>query len=63
MVEITNRYGVKIGKEIVPYGTNKIADARFRAKLWKGKVVDFAAVGKRYEKAGIPVKYAYRKAR
>ena len=59
-MKITNRYGVKVKGSIVPYGTNKILEAKSRAELWKGEVIDFSAIGRKVEKAGNKVEYTYR---
>ena len=60
-MKITNRYGVKVKGSIVPYGTNKILEAKSRAELWKGEVIDFSAIGRKVEKAGNKVEYSYRR--
>lgn len=60
-MKITNRYGVKVNGKLVPYGTNDVKKAKYFAGLWKGKVVDFSAIGRRLEKQGNIVEYTYRK--
>lgn len=60
-MKITNRYGVKVKGEIVPYGTNNIKIAKAKAKLWGGKVIDLATIGRKLEKLGDTVIYTYRK--
>jgi len=61
-MEITNRYTVRLndGTGLVAWGTNDVKLANSKAKIWKGKVVDLSAVGRRLEKHGTPVNYSYR---
>lgn len=61
VLRITNRYGVKVKGSIVPYGTNDVKQARAKARLWKGKVVDLSAVGRRIQQKGGKVLFTYRK--
>ena len=60
-MNITNRYGVRVKGEIVPYGTNILKNAQTNAEMWKGEVVDLAAIGRKMERHGEKVVYTYRK--
>jgi hypothetical protein len=60
-MDIDHRYGIRVKGHLVPYGTENIKTAQFRAKLWQGQVVDLAAIGRKFEKMGHKVNYTYRK--
>jgi hypothetical protein len=60
---ISNRYGVRTASGLACWGTNNPRTAKMMALRWDGKVVDYAAFGRRLEKKGAIIKYTYRKNR